>query len=341
MEGLRAYAAGIVFLFHAALLMQEHQHASGLVVDWMLNSQYGVDVFFILSGYLIAGIVSKPDFRLGTYLSHRVVRIYPAFLGMLFLCLVGLVALRGEHVSMERIVANLFFLNGAFGLGVPAINSVTWSLFFEFCFYITFPLLYRRFGLARTMVICAVLIVLLGHLDTRFVRFVFFFAGVWLRLRDSSQPWASEPMAIAIYVLITTATIYLREYLVFVALYVPAATMLVDHALHTKGVLHRIFSTLPLRLLGNISYSFYLNQGIGLLAARYAIEPMKLSGAAWCIALLLVGFAITFVLSSLSFVALERPYFVFRHLLVPEGAKPDARGDANVASPAADAKEQA
>ncbi|GFE82155.1 acyltransferase [Steroidobacter agaridevorans] len=340
MEGLRAYAAGIVFLFHSALLMQEQQHAAGPVIDWMLHSQYGVDIFFILSGYLIAGIASKPGFRLGAYLSHRALRIYPAFLGTLLMCLIGLAVLRGEHVSFERLVGNLFFLNGAFGLGVQAINGVTWSLFFEFSFYIAFPLLYRHFGLARTMVICAVLIAMLGHLDTRFVRFMFFFAGVWLRLRDSSQPWASERFAIAFYLLVTTGTIYLQKYLVFAALYVPAATLIVDHALHTKGMLQRVFSRPALRVLGNVSYSFYLVQPIGLLAARYAIEPLGLAGVSWCIALLVVGFAITFVLSSLSFVALERPYFTYRHLLVPGDSKQRSRQDTPVAAPGADAKEQ-
>jgi peptidoglycan/LPS O-acetylase OafA/YrhL len=333
MEGLRAYAAGIVFLFHSALLMQEHQNSSGPVVDWMLHSQYGVDIFFILSGYLIAGVAAKPAFRFGPYLLQRVLRIYPAFLGTLLMCVVGLAVLRGEHVGAERLVANLLFLNGAFGLGVHAINNATWSLFFEMCFYLTFPLLYRQLGLARTMVVCAALIALLGHLDTRFIRFVFFFAGVWLRLRDSSQPWTSEPVAIAIYLLITTATIHFEKYTAFLALYVPAATLLVDHALHTKGVLHRLLARPALRIFGNVSYSFYLIQGIGLLAARYAIEPLKLSGAAWCIALLVVGFAITFVLSWLSFVALERPYFTYKHLLMPRVTGQVANQDARVPVP--------
>jgi exopolysaccharide production protein ExoZ len=321
MEGLRAYAAGIVFLFHAALLMKGHQDVAGPVVDWMLHSQYGVDVFFILSGYLIAGIVSKPDFRFTTYLGHRVIRIYPAFLATLIACWIGLVVLRGEHVSTGRLVANIFLLNGAFGLHVKPIDTVTWSLFFEFCFYLTFPLLYRSLGFVRTAIICAAVIVMLGYVDTRFVRFAFFFAGAWLRLRDQSKPWASERVAIAIYLLVTTATVYLQKYLMFLALYLPAATLIVDHVLHTKGVLHRIFSWPGLRIFGNVSYSFYLLQSVGLLAAQFAIEPLKLSGATWCVALLIVGFAITFAVSCISFMVLERPYFVYRDLLLPQRAE--------------------
>ena len=298
MEGLRAYAAAIVFMFHAALLMREHAGIAGPIVDWMLHSQYGVDIFFILSGYLIAGLVSKPNFFFSRYLRHRIARIYPAFLGTIIAFLFAVI---------------IVCLNGAFGLGVRSINYVTWSLFFEFCFYLTFPLMYRYLGLARTMIVCAIIIVALGHVDMRFVRFAYFFAGVWLRLRSSAQPWASEPVAITLYLVVTTATIHLQKYVLFVALYLPAATLLVDHALHTKGLLHRILSQRGLRSLGNISYSFYLLQPIGLLAARYAIGPLKLTGTAWCLALLTTGFSLTCLLASASFIAFERPYFKYRH----------------------------
>src|SRR5262249_28865838 len=142
-------------------------------------------------------------------------------------------------------------------------------------------------------------------------------AGVWLRLRESKQPLMSEPAAIIVFLAVTTATIYLTKYVLFVALFMPAATLVIDHALHSRGVLYRLFSLRPLRFLGNISYSFYLLQPVGLLIARTAIAPLHLSGYSWLLALVVSGFAATIALASASFALLERPYFRFRHYLEP------------------------
>lgn len=309
MDGMRAYAAGIVFLFHSALLMQEHQGMTGWAVDWMLHGQYGVDVFFILSGYLIAGLVVKPDFQFGSYLLHRVARIYPAMLAMFALCIVGMVVLRGQVPSVTDVLANVFLINKP--LGIHPLNNVTWSLMYEFAFYFTFPFLYRRFGLMSAAIITAAVIVPLSYFDGFYLRFMFFYAGVWMRLTPN-RPWEREGVAVALYVIVTTATMYMKTLWLFLLLFAPVATLVIDRLLHKDGPVARFLSHPWLQFGGKISYSFYLLHPIGLLVAQYAAKYSGLTGWAWAGVLISTGFVVSLVMATVSYYVLEKPYFTLR-----------------------------
>ena len=79
-DGLRAVAVLAVVLFHAF----EGIAPGGFV---------GVDVFFVISGFLISGIilraVEKGTFRLSDFYARRIRRILPALLLVLVACLVA------------------------------------------------------------------------------------------------------------------------------------------------------------------------------------------------------------------------------------------------------------
>lgn len=73
-QGLRALAFILVFLFH-------------LKPEWLPGGFIGVDVFFVISGYLISTIVinqiNGDKFSLSTFYEKRIKRIVPAYLMML------------------------------------------------------------------------------------------------------------------------------------------------------------------------------------------------------------------------------------------------------------------
>jgi exopolysaccharide production protein ExoZ len=309
MDGLRAYAAGIVFLFHSALLMQEHQHLDGPIVDWMLHSQYGVDVFFILSGYLISGLVARPGFEFGKYLVHRVARIYPALLAMFALCIVGLVVVRHQTIALPELIANLLLVNGP--LGLKPLNNVTWSLMYEFAFYLSFPPLYRKFGLRGAALITAVALVPLAYHDMNYLRMMFFYAGAWMRL-TTDRPKLGEAATVALYVAVTTLTVYLDQLWLFTLAFLPASAWLVDRLLHADGPVARFLSQPWLRVGGNLSYSFYLFHPIGLFAAQMAANRAGVTGWTWAGVLLATGFIVSLGMAAGSYYALERPYFNYR-----------------------------
>jgi peptidoglycan/LPS O-acetylase OafA/YrhL len=142
-DGLRAVAVTLVLLFHAHLGV-----AGGFV---------GVDLFFVLSGYLITGIVLRDlaagTFRLSEFWTRRVRRIAPAALVMTLVTLgVGALVLFPEDfeelgksaIVHPLMVANFFFWRKTGYFEGPADLKPllhTWSLAVEEQFYLLYPLL--------------------------------------------------------------------------------------------------------------------------------------------------------------------------------------------------------
>jgi peptidoglycan/LPS O-acetylase OafA/YrhL len=141
-DGLRAVAVASVVLFHAGLA----GFGGGYV---------GVDVFFVISGYLITSIIAE-DLRAGrfsivAFYERRVRRIFPALFAMLLASSIAASVLllpRDLHelcqsiVSATLYVSNVFFWRTSDYFGGPAHLKPllhTWSLSVEEQFYIVLP----------------------------------------------------------------------------------------------------------------------------------------------------------------------------------------------------------
>lgn len=143
-DGLRALAIIPVLLFHA--------HVPGFSGGYV-----GVDIFFVISGFLITGIVAREvderRFSLARFYERRFRRIVPALSAMI-LAVLGLAALLYlpgdlENVPRSALAATLFASNlwfftdtGYFSGGAdvkPLLH--TWSLAVEEQYYIGFPIL--------------------------------------------------------------------------------------------------------------------------------------------------------------------------------------------------------
>lgn len=171
-DGLRAVAILFVVAFHAfpAAL------PGGFV---------GVDIFFVISGFLISSIIfgslRRGDFSFAEFYAHRVRRIFPALLAVLLTCfVVGRYVLRPDEFSLlaEHLTSGAaFFQNFALwkehGYFDAASHSKPllhlWSLAIEEQFYLAYPLLVWatwRMGLnvlAVILVLCGVSFALCVH----------------------------------------------------------------------------------------------------------------------------------------------------------------------------------
>lgn len=143
LDGLRGYAVVIAILFHYGLGVP-----GGFV---------GLDIFFVLSGYLIGGIlfgdVGGGRFSFARFYEYRVRRIAPAALTMILVCfaLAYLILLPLYYRYFAKsALANLYFGTnhlfwGEDGYFAPASENKpllhTWSLAVEEQFYFVFPLL--------------------------------------------------------------------------------------------------------------------------------------------------------------------------------------------------------
>ncbi len=144
-DGLRAIAVLSVVIFHAFPTVL----SGGFI---------GVDIFFVISGYLITGIIFKEkqgnSFSLAYFYSKRVRRIFPALLLVLIFCLIiGWVALTAdEYKQLTRHAAGgAAFINNVVSwresgyFDNPAETKPLlhlWSLAIEEQFYLFWPLIF-------------------------------------------------------------------------------------------------------------------------------------------------------------------------------------------------------
>ena len=141
---LRAIAVFLVILFHFELFMVK----GGFI---------GVDIFFVISGYLITNLVIKDivnnRFSLIEFYTRRIRRIIPALYSTIFIVIIlGYFILSPDHfnrigksgISAATAYSNLFFWSeaGYFDYDKyfkPLLH--TWSLSVELQFYLIWPII--------------------------------------------------------------------------------------------------------------------------------------------------------------------------------------------------------
>ena len=149
-------AVGPDLLRACAILLVMIQHLpKAAAAEWLILFKpygwLGVDVFFVLSGYLIGGQLLRPLSRgetpdLGRFWASRAFRILPAFLVIL-----ALYKLLPGFTDGEGIQPLWRFLTFTMNLGLDVFQtgnfSSAWSLCVEEWFYLTLPLLVLGLGL--------------------------------------------------------------------------------------------------------------------------------------------------------------------------------------------------
>jgi peptidoglycan/LPS O-acetylase OafA/YrhL len=143
-DGLRAIAVLLVVVFHFNLIPGGK---SGFI---------GVDVFFVISGFLITAIITKQldagIFSFSSFYLHRIRRLAPALFAVLALVMLAgslllfpheLVELSKQVLASQLYVANIFYWKtiNYFGLRADNVHLLhTWSLAVEEQFYLFYPL---------------------------------------------------------------------------------------------------------------------------------------------------------------------------------------------------------
>lgn len=127
----------------------------GVLRAWMRFGWVGVDLFFVLSGFLVSGLLftefqRTQRLRIGRFLIRRGFKIYPPFYLLIF------VALFAEAPTTHKLLAELFFFQNY----SPGIFNHTWSLAVEEHFYLLLALglaLWTRMDNPRPRTIAALI----------------------------------------------------------------------------------------------------------------------------------------------------------------------------------------
>jgi peptidoglycan/LPS O-acetylase OafA/YrhL len=283
-DGLRALAVLAVVLFHA----YRRQVTGGFI---------GVDVFFVISGYLISGIIwnelERGAFSFTGFYARRIRRLFPALIPVLLASLAygWFVLLPSEYAALgldalggAGFISNILLSQEAGYFDRAAVVKPLlhlWSLGVEEQFYIVWPLalwLLRRTGLNRVIFLTTVVVssfvasvMLVRHdpADAFFLpltRFWEFAAGALVaRLpgRDFSMrlPRAANLASASGLVLILTSAVLLDEQMPFpgwLAVPAVAGTVLIVGA-GPRAWLNRAVLAHPASVyIGLISYPLYL-----------------------------------------------------------------------------------
>ena len=273
LDGLRALAVTLVLVHHFITPVEFAGHV-------------GVDVFFVLSGYLITSILLVESakygrIRLKRFYVRRAIRLYPPLLLVIAVLVVPGVVLAP---SLLRFAAEtLFAVTYTTPVAIELVNNAswmwrhTWSLGVEEIFYLLWPLLlivatrlgWRlrtraavALGTGAAMTAVQVLTTLDGDRMSVLLRAggLFFGCAVALYLHGSERSfrsawgWAGLGL-IAASVVLSTAT---QNDAIGVLLTVVGTTMALLHAVTGRSALTRALSVPPLAYTGKISYELYL-----------------------------------------------------------------------------------
>lgn len=279
LDSLRGVAATLVIFFH----VNWNNHITG--ISFFRQAFLFVDLFFILSGFIIATIYFRritTSSDAGRFMTLRFFRLYPLHL----MTLLFLIALEGSKYVAAKcglaISSDLFafqrtipaiFVNFAFLQGVGLLNTLSWntpswSISCEMVAYAMFAAMAvsgwvgsRSFWLIL-IPICAGYAFIMESRGTLNVTFDFgtirclcgFFLGT-LIARLPPAPYQNVLVLISItaVALVVTSTSGIFEILV-----VPAFALLVYALRNDESKMASFFLTKPLAFLGEISFSIYL-----------------------------------------------------------------------------------
>lgn len=149
LTSIRGIAALAVVIFH---IRETFPHETLLFVELFRQGWLGVDLFFVLSGFIMAHVYTTLPVRgrigsfAASFVHARLARIYPLHLATL-LATVALVMFMPDfgprfpsYFGTDTFVLNLLLLQG-WGLSPASWNMVSWSISAEWFMYLLFPLL--------------------------------------------------------------------------------------------------------------------------------------------------------------------------------------------------------
>ncbi len=189
LDALRGIAALCVVFDH--LTYSVLQPVRNSVYQWFDPGQYGVFVFFLVSGYIVpASLERKGSVR--TFWVSRVFRLYPLYLfavgGMIAAWAAGIGSLSGMNTdTVTASFADVFMLQSV--LWAPTLPNVVWSLAYEMVFYLLLTALFlgraqRRSG-SYALILALAAVALGGLLHPGGLSFGLLTPGVVVAITDS------------------------------------------------------------------------------------------------------------------------------------------------------------
>lgn len=279
LDGLRGIAVLTVILYHYVYRFDQLYGHSFSVSHLFQLGQYGVQLFFIISGFVIYWTISKSEKPLD-FIWSRASRLYPSYWAALILTftITTLYALPGRTAEISTFLIN--FSMAQEYLDVAHVDGVYWTLTLELTFYFWILMAFclgqlNNIDKFLLLWVCTSLYLKLNntgtHIDPKLQKIFllnyieFFSAGIcFFKLKEKSHtPWT-------VLLLFTTAVAALvntsmQNAIIFMAFYIVFSLVIINQASALRNQY--------LVYLGTISYQLYLiHQNIGYVIIHKSYE---------------------------------------------------------------------
>jgi len=343
LDGFRATAIWTVMLMHVFIGFPDY--TPGILPRLLSPVQFGwlgVDLFFVLSGFLITGILldsrDQPRYWRNFY-GRRVLRILPVYV-----VVVSITAVVYRGYGAFFALATAFMANYAPALHIPMPHGpgVLWSLAIEEQFYLLWPLLVWVCGRKRLMWLAAAIVIATpagrwiwrlhgGSPDRLYDLSWFRFDGLalgaflagWVRMPalKTRHSIALATGLTALSVIVTAAALPFGVFTTHTAasgaLRFTQAHLNFAAALLMAFTFRGTFWTAPLRsgvarISSLFSYCLYLVHLCVIdlwwvIEQHFGLRPAGVSYASWGVARMAIVLAISFTIAALSWRYLEQP----------------------------------
>lgn len=348
---LRGLAALLIVLLHTSWYMGDNWGR------FFGAGDIGVDIFFIISGFIIAYATRKKPEGTVSFLGKRITRIYPClFVVWVFYCLYIF-----HDVGFTSAIKSLLLFHKDYSSAAPAygfnLMGTPWTLTYEIYFYIVFAIAMRISFKYRSL-LCSIILITLTVFSQKFFNGTFdfsryasaniiiehwyqipikiisttisweFIAGMFLfEIRGLLVKFRSELLEKGLILLSITyiTMLYItgnHNMIVNSTVFCGAFLIFVTALYYEAG--NEVHKSKVLHFLGNISYSMYL--------IHYAINEYVRKHADWIwsdvpgVMKVLALLILTFVFSYLSYTLIELPAMnAFKRL-----SRRNKRNDVNV-----------
>lgn len=347
-DGLRCIAVLWVVLYHFTHNSPFWQCFTTQLPPWLYdfawNGYLGVEIFFVISGFVIALSMGKgrisPRFALG-FAVRRYVRLFPPFMAAVFLWMfttfLGNVFVPDYHLPQPSLVqwaSHILYLQNLFGFG--DIVAPTWTLCLEFQFYLFYAIcvllfhsgkkIWRWLGITAFLVATAASLAMaicnwnpsgVLHPHNFFLSTWYFFVFGVLAAFALVHPDTRRGMMVLL-LLAFAAWGFVQHKTLLVGLVAFASILLAGNL----GCMGSWLANPIVQYIGSRSYSIYLVHwiaGLRFIDLIHRFVPETLLSAWLCT---LAGFAVTLFVSEGFYRFLEKPSLRLSQALKPFFARP-------------------
>ena len=348
LDGLRAVAVLVVVVHHIPAIVPSFNSTRPA------GGYFGVDIFFVLSGFLITALLLREQVNTGSvrfraFYARRALRLLPALVILLvvydlYVWTTGLPL----HAAVAHAVSILFYVQNLphpfFHGATPAFGPL-WSLAVEEQFYVVWPLVLvlalgirRRTWVVVTLMVTAIaaldihqavvfghvkgfaLVLLYERTDYRASSLLVgaLLAQLWVRGKTPTRGLRPAAWIAFAFAVVCIARIHATDPFLYrggFTVFAVAIAVTILAVLESSWSVKRILSVAPLRAVGRVSYGLYLwHMPAFLVVYRYGSHLGALSR-------LLLGLTLAATFTYASWALVERPILRWknRHLETRSG----------------------